>query len=348
MARPDFAFATPTHVFRAAAEPGVYRAEPGGGTIHLTPERQHVPDALRSPHLERAVTAWVLARGGRTLNLDGDPRPIGPADLDRPPAGPVQRLVTIAPSNAEIVGAMGATDLLVGAESSSDYPPVVLELPRLGPDLHVDVEALAALQPDLVLASLSVPGMERNVAALDALGVPMLVLAPTCLADIRADVLRVGRALSREPDAARVVAAMDERLAALRGAAGERPPVRVLLQWWPKPIFTPAAHCWSNEMIAAAGGVNVFADLPGQSAEVTAGQVAAADPEAIFLCWCGVPQAKLNPQRVLREPALAGVSAVRTGRVYPLDEALVGRPGPRVVEGTARMAEALHAVRAAG
>ena len=348
MAKPDSAFRTASQTVRATEQPGVYRAEPAGALLRLGVERQEVPAALLDPAMRRAVAAWVIARGGRTLHLNGRREAIRPEALDRPPAGPVRRLVSIAPSNAEIVGALGAAQRLVGTESSSDFPPEVLRLPRLGPDLAVDLEALAALQPDLVLASLTVPGMERNVAGLDALGLPMLVTAPRSLADIRSDIRRIGAALDGTAGdsaarAAAVVAAMDAELAALHAQARGRPPVRVFLQWWHEPMFTPGAACWSNELIEAAGGVNVFRDLPAQSAQVAPEAVVAADPEVIFLAWCGVPFDKLRPERVLRRRELAGISAIRAGRVYPVDEALLGRPGPRVVQGVAAMAAAIRA-----
>jgi iron complex transport system substrate-binding protein len=254
----------------------------------------------------------------------------------------VRRLVSTAPSNAEITGALGATGLLVGCESSSDWPPEVRSLPRLGPDLAVDMEALARLEPDLVLASLTVPGMERNVAALERLGLPYLVLAPQNLGEILGDLLRVGTALGLGERAQALATELRARLAALRAEAAAREPLPVYLEWWPKPMFTPGAACWSNELIALAGGRNVFAALPGQSAEIAPEQVAAADPAVIFVAWCGVPFEKLNVERVLNREGLAGVRAIRERRVYPIDESLLGRPGPRVVEGIAAMARAIR------
>ncbi|MCZ6646318.1 MAG: cobalamin-binding protein [SAR324 cluster bacterium] len=345
MARPDYAFRTSTHTFFAAPEEGGYRSEPDGHQLRLSLEEQTIPDALLNEELQRAAMAWVIARGGRGLNLNGNKREIAPADLYRLPTGPVKRLVSIAPSNAEIVGALGATHLLVGVESSSDYPPQVLSLPRLGPDLHVDMQALADLQPDLVLASLSVPGMERNITALESLGLPYLVLAPRSLTDIREDMERVGQALGFQEGAARAIGHMDGELQRLRATHGGEPPLRVYLEWWPKPMFSPGRACWSNELIKIAGGRNVFGGLPAQSAEVQVADVVAADPEVIFVSWCGVPMDKLNPERVLKREGLETVSAVREGRVYAVDESLLGRPGPRVVQGITAMAEKLREAR---
>lgn len=347
MSRPRYAFKTLTHTWVETGTSGLYRAEPGGAELRLSLERQVLPPEVHTPELERIAAAWVIARGGRTLNLEGASGslrngPIAPEHLDRPARGTVRRLVSIAPSNAEIVGALGATDLLVGVESSSDFPPEVKALPRLGPDLAVDMEALAALKPDLVLASLCVPGMERNIAGLECLGVPYLVLAPQSLAEIRADILRVGAAIGFGNAAARVVADMDGRLEALRTRQQGRAPVPVYLEWWPKPMFTPGGACWSNELIALAGGRNVFADRPGQSTEVTPEEVTQANPDVIVVAWCGVPFDKLNVNRVLQREGLGGVSAVRHHRVHAVDESLLGRPGPRVVEGIEAIARAIQ------
>ena len=205
--------------------------------------------------------------------------------------------------------------------------------------MYVDAQAIAALKPDLVLANLSVPGMERNIAALAERSLPMMVLAPLSLGEIAGDVERVGHALGL--DARAQILAESIRTAQGVGQKAPGTPARVFIQWWPRPMISPARNCWSNDMLGLAGGANVFAHLPGQSAEVDAAQVRAADPEVILLSWCGVPGGKLDPARVLRNPELAGVAAVRSGRVYTLEEALVGRPGPRVVRGVARMAELL-------
>ena len=346
MSRPSTAFETARHIVSAGAAPGTYRVAGDDGLLRLSLEEQAVPPHLLDEPLERAVAAWVIARGGRRLNLNGQRRPLAPADLDRSPAGPVRRLVSIAPSNAEILGALGAVPLLVGVDSGSDYPPQVLSLPRLGQELAVDMSALAALQPQLVLASLSVPGMERNIAGLDRLGLPLMVLAPLTLDDICNDVLRVGRALQLDARAAQVVDGMRETLARLERERRGQAPLPVYLEWWPKPMFTPGDRCWSNEMLALACGVNVFRDRVGQSVQVQPSDVAAADPQVIFLSWCGVPTDKLDPQRVYSREGLQNVAAVRGGHVVPIDESLLGRPGPRVIEGIARLAQAIRQARA--
>jgi iron complex transport system substrate-binding protein len=307
---------------------------------------QHVDElGAEDPDLVHAVSAWLIARGARTINLRGaaDEQPIavgpiGPEHLGVDAAlrfeGP---LISICPSNAEAIWALGCFDRVIACEDSSDFPPEVESLERLGPDLGPDLDRMAELGA-LVVSSLSVPGMERNVTGLRARGVPQIVLAPRSIADVLSELERLGRALGVERRAAVVVADMREQIAALQRERRDRRPVRVYLEWWPRPMFTPGADCYSNELIALAGGVNVFAERPGSSLEITVADLLAADPEVCFVSWCGVAAEKLDVRRLIERPGLEQLPAARTGRVFPLDERFAGRPGPRMLEAARVMA----------
>jgi iron complex transport system substrate-binding protein len=304
------------------------------------------------PDLVHAVSAWLIARGARSINLrrteSDEPLAVGPITPeqlgvagDRRFAGP---LISICPSNAEAIWALGCFDRVIACEDSSDFPPEVAACERLGPDLGPDLDRIAELAAPadaLVVSSLSVPGMERNVTGLRARGVAQIVLAPRSIADVLAELERLGRALGAEQRAAVVVAEMREQIDDLRRAAAARSPVRVYLEWWPRPMFSPGADCYSNELIALAGGVNVFADRPGSSLEITTDEVLAANPEVCFISWCGVAADKLDVRRLIDRPGLETLSAAQAGRVFPLDERFAGRPGPRMLEAARVMAETI-------
>jgi iron complex transport system substrate-binding protein len=311
--------------------------------------------ASKSQTLVRSVTAWLLARGQRSIDLRSGGSilaqgTIAPEDLDTADVGgdgvaAASKVVTLAPSNAELVDALGVFDRVIATEDSSDHPPEIRFLPKLGPDLAPDLDRLASFEPALVLSSLTVPGMERNVVGLEARAIPQIVLAPRSLDDVMADVRRVGAAMGVAATADAVVANMrDERRALERRRQG--PPVRVYLEWWPRPMFTPGADCYSNELIALAGGVNVFADRPGASVEISAAELLEASPEVCFVSWCGVPADKLDPARLRRRDGLEALEAASCGRVYPLDERFSGRPGPRMLEAARRMEVAIRRARA--
>lgn len=257
------------------------------------------------------------------------------------------RVVSHTCSNTEIVCALGCADLLVGVDDHSDYPvEVVRGLPKIGPDLGVDVERVKQLDPDLVLTSLTVPGHERIVESLERAGLPILVLEPKSLADVYGDVERIAHALGVE-ERGRLLA--DEIRAGLarESVPASAPPI--LVEWWPKPVIVPGKRSWVTDMLAIAGAVNPWADRDCESTPVTDEEVLAAAPEAIVVSWCGVEPDKLRPDVVLGRNVWSTVPAIREGRVHCVPEAWMGRPGPRLVEGVrALRAIAKDAAGAAG
>jgi iron complex transport system substrate-binding protein len=284
------------------------------------------------------LQARLVDEGGRVLAQG----PFGSEDLGDPPApAPARTLVTLAPSNAEVVDALGAFDRVLACEDSTDHPPQAAALPRLGPDLGPDLDRVAALRPDLVVSSLSVPGMERIVTGLRARGVPQVVLAPRSVADVLEDLRRVGARLGLPERAEAVVAAMEDEIAALRRARPAKP-VRIYLEWWPRPMFCPGRDTYAQELVELAGGVNVFGDRPGASVRIEPEELVAADPELCFVSWCGVEEGKLDPEGLGQRPGLEALPAARAGRVYALDERFSGRPGPRMLEAARRMAAAIE------
>ncbi|MFV8749763.1 helical backbone metal receptor [Nannocystaceae bacterium ST9] len=325
------------------------------GWAELALTEQRVDAASRDdPDLVHAIACWLIARGQRRIALSDDrgervsDAPITPAELgvialERP----ASRLVSLAPSNLECIHALGGFDRVIACEDSSDFPEQVATLERLGPDLGPDLDRVAALAPDLVVASLTVPGMERVVTGLRARGLACVVLAPRSIADMLDDLARLGRLLAVEARAAALIVELEQQVAALARAAeaiGE--PARVYLEWWPRPMFSPGAACYSNELIRLAGGVNVFGDRPGSSVEIGVNELLAAAPEVCFVSWCGVAADKLDPHRLIERPGLETLTAAREGHVHPLDERFSGRPGPRMLEAARIMAAGIRRARA--
>ena len=300
------------------------------------------------PDLLYAARAWVAARGGRSVAVvDEEGRGISSGSFTiselGDPEGEARRVITLAPSNAELVDSLECFDRVIACEDSSDAPPEVARCERLGPDLGPDLDRIATLSPDLVFSSLTVPGMERIVTGLRARGVRQRVLAPRSLDDVVAEIAIAGADLGVQAKAAEVVEAFEAERGALR-AARRSAPARVYLEWWPRPMFTPGSRCFSNGLIELAGGINVFGDRPGASVEITAEALVAADPDVCFVSWCGVAIDKLDPDNLIRRPGLGALRAARAGRVFRLDERYAGRPGPRVLEAARIMARAIAAI----
>jgi iron complex transport system substrate-binding protein len=195
------------------------------------------------------------------------------------------RVVSLTCSNTEIVCALGCADSLVGVDDHSDFPEeVVRALPRVGPDLGVDAERVKALEPDLVLASLTVPGHERVVESIARAGLHHLAPEPTSLADVRADVLLIGAALGVPERASALAAELDDAFRPTP-VEGERP--RVMVEWWPKPVIVPGRRSWVTELIELAGGVNPLGERDVKSAPLSDDEAARLAPDAVVISWCG-------------------------------------------------------------
>ncbi len=256
------------------------------------------------------------------------------------------RVVSLACSNTEIVCALGAADLLVGIDDHSDFPvEVVGRLPRVGPDLNPDIDRVRALEPDLVLATLTVPGHERVVAELEAAGLPYLAPEPLSIADVYRDIRDIGRAIGREAEGERVARDLERSLAPLSPPV-ERP--SILVEWWPKPVIAPGRSSWVNELIERAGGRNPLGGEDIKSRPLTDAEVRAMAPDAFVLSWCGVAPEKVRPDVVYTNSEWQGLEALRERRVFCVPEAFLGRPSPRLAEGYRALCTVVEAVSVGG
>ena len=242
-------------------------------------------------------------------------------------------------SNTEIVAALGAADCLIGCDDDSDFPvDVVSRIPKLGRDLDLRVDEVIAMKPDLVLTSLTVPGHERIVEAIQAAGIATLVCDPLSLADIYDDIRRIAAALGIAKRGEQLIADMQAAMPDRRNLDGPR----VLIEWWPKPVIAPTRQAWATDLIELAGGVNPWGHIEAKSSPLSDEQVMATPPDVIAMSWCGVKVANYRPDVVRRRPGWEQVPAVRNARIVAISEAFLGRPGPRVVEGYRQLRAAIE------
>ncbi|HEU0198280.1 MAG TPA: helical backbone metal receptor [Nevskiaceae bacterium] len=242
-------------------------------------------------------------------------------------------------SNTEIVCALGCAGQLVGVDADSDFPPeAVAGLPKPGRDLDLDAVAVRALKPDLVLTSLTVPGHEKVVAALQAAGVATLVCDPQSLEDVYGDIRRIAAVLGVPERGAAMVARMEAQMPAVEPPR-KRP--SVLIEWWPKPVITPTRRSWATDLVRRAGGRNPWADVEAKSTPLETAQAVAADLDVIVMSWCGVSVDHYRAEIVRRRAGWEAIPAVQHNRIFAISEAFLGRPGPRLVEGYRQLRRAL-------
>ncbi|MEC5423723.1 cobalamin-binding protein [Virgibacillus sp. C22-A2] len=253
------------------------------------------------------------------------------------------RVVSICPSNTEVMEYLGKIDLLVGIDDFSDWPESVLQLPKMGPDLSIDMEKVAALQPDLVLASLSVPGMEKNIDALDEKKLPYIILDPNSLEEIAGDIKKVAVALGDEAlGEKRANDFLTEVESYRKKASNLQDKPTLYWEWWPKPVFTPGSVNWLTEISTLAGAENIFATEETASVQTDWEDVKQRDPDHICMVWVGIKEEKMNPKLVIKRPGWDQMKAIQSGNIHVLEESLFCRPSPRLLEGLRKLVETIR------
>ena len=254
-----------------------------------------------------------------------------------PPAkSPAARVVSLAPSITEIVYALGAGDRLVGVCAQCDYPPAAARLPRVGGYLVPSVEAVVAARPDVVLVVPS-PGNRDAVRAVEQAGVRVVVVQDRTLADLWASMRAVAATLGRGEAGEHLVADVQGRLEAVRGRVAGLPPRRVLLVVGHTPLVVAGRGTLQDELVAAAGGVNIAADAGGVWPQISLELVVARAPEVIVDAAMGTEEGRHD-----LFAGLATVPAVRDGRVVAFAGEAIFRAGPRVPEAARELAAAIH------
>jgi iron complex transport system substrate-binding protein len=258
-------------------------------------------------------------------------------------AGPAQRIVSLAPSNTEILFAIGAGSQVVGRDSFSDYPAQAKPLADIGGSMgNYNTEAIVALHPDLVLAGeINTPDL---VASLQKLGLSVFYLPnPTTLDGLYANLTTVGSLTGHTAQAAALISSLKVRVAAVDAkvaAASSHPSVYYELDATdPTKPYTAGPGTFVDLLIARAGGTNFGATLKDAWAQISLEQLVVGDPSIVVL---GDSAYGVTPDSFASRPGLAGLAAVKNMQVYPFDDNLVSRPGPRLVDGLEALAKLIH------
>ena len=259
-------------------------------------------------------------------------------------ARPAQRVVSLAPHVTELLFAAGGGGRVVGAVTYSDYPKQAQSIPRIGDNKALDLERIVALHPDLIVAWRH-GNAARQMDRLQALGIPIFFSEPKHLADIAANIDKLGALLGTQASAKTASDAFTRDIAQLRERYAQRPSVSVFYQVWDDPLMTLNRDNVFDEVIGLCGGVNVFAAEKPRVPTISTEAVLAANPEAIVTSTPGATK----PDRLL--PALerwkrwSSLTAVARGNLFGIDGDLINRPTPRIAIGAGELCRDLEVVR---
>lgn len=252
---------------------------------------------------------------------------------------PARRIAALSPSSLEILAALGCDDRIVLRGRRADYPPRLKSLPAAD-GLTLAVEHIAGFTPDLVVLAHGAP---RGIVALSALHVPVAVFEPTRVAHVYRDIDALGRLCGASEARRRgLIEGLRRRVDAVAARVAKRPRPRVYVEIDgadPLKPWTIGRGSFLADLVAQAGGSNIFDRLPRAYLQVNAEEVLAAKPDVIVLAGGAAQKA----DSLRRRPGWGALAAVASGRIIDtIDADLLSRPGPRLAAGIEALAAVLH------
>jgi iron complex transport system substrate-binding protein len=259
---------------------------------------------------------------------------------------PARRIISLVPAVTEMLYAIGAGPRVVAVSSYDSYPPEVKSLPNVGALLDPNVERILTLKPDLVVLYGSQDDLKRQ---LTRAGIGIFDYRHAGLADITSTLRDVGRRVGAAQKADAVATQIERDIDGIRAKVRAAPAPRVLLVFGRerlalRGIYASGGVGFLNDMLRAAGGVNVFEDVKTQAVQATTEQILARRPDVILEVRganSDFPTGERAAETAVWQP-LGSVPAVKNGRVLFLFDDRLVIPGPRVAEATRLMARALH------
>jgi iron complex transport system substrate-binding protein len=258
------------------------------------------------------------------------------------PQGTPQRIVSLVPSVTEMLFAMGAGSRVIGVSNFDRYPPETQSRTKVGGLIDPDVERILSLKPDLLI----VYGTQDDLRMqMQRAGIPMFLYEHSGMADITSTIRAVGRRIGSSSTADAVADRIETDIAGTRRRVAGRTRPKTLLVFGRdaetlRGIYASGGIGFLHDMLEAAGGTNVFADVKRQSIQATSELVLARAPDAIV--EIGADTSSSTGRNLRAWDVLASVPAVRAHRTYILAGDGMMNPGPRIAESVRRMAEVLH------
>ena len=258
-----------------------------------------------------------------------------------------QRIISLIPAITEMLFALGVGDRVVAVGNFDHHPPEIEKLPRVGALLDPDLERILSLRPDLV----TVYGSQTDLRAqLERARVPIFVYSHAGLADVTKTILELGDRVGRAERARELTADIERTLGTVRQRVSGLPRPRTLIVFSRESlalrgIYASGGYGFVHDMVTAAGGDNLFADLKQQAVQATTELIIGRRPEVILELRAEPLAAEQHVRELATWTQLSSVPAVRNRRVHIIADPRVVIPGPRVGEGVGVLADAIHRQR---
>ncbi|MFT4776083.1 MAG: iron complex transport system substrate-binding protein [Oleispira sp.] len=253
---------------------------------------------------------------------------------------PVKRIVSLMPHATELLFEVGAGEHIVGAVQYSDYPEAAKNIPRVGGYSALNIEAIVALQPDLLIAWPE-GNRSRELERLKALGLPILVSDPRTFENIANALAVYGKITGKNSQAAMALAAFNEKLTYLRDTYSQQETISVFYQVWNAPLMTQNGNTFISRAIELCGGNNIFSDLPMTNPQVSIESILVQNPQVIVASGMG----QARPEWLDEWRQYTTLQAVKKDHLFHILPELFQRPTSRFLIGTEQLCQAMAQAR---
>ena len=253
---------------------------------------------------------------------------------------PAQRIITLTPHATELMFAVGAGQQVVGAVDYSDYPADAEKIPRVGGYSGLNIEAILALQPDVIIYWPE-GNPAREIQRLQQLKMPLYASDPNSFADIVSSLERYGEISGNTAKGQQAAAQFRQRLNALQQRYSGVRTLRVFYQVWHQPLVTQSGDTFISRVLELCGGENIFANLPIRSPQISEEAVLAENPDVIIASGMG----EARPEWLDHWRRYAQLKAVKNNHLYHVHPDILHRPTPRLLDGAEQVCRILEQVR---
>lgn len=235
-------------------------------------------------------------------------------------------VISLSPATTEILFAVGAGDMVVADTYFCDYPEQAKKIAKVGSFTDIHFEKITSFKPDLVLSSTIV--QTRIYKTLQKMNINVVHFDPRSIQDIIESIQTIGQLVHHEKEAVNIVNQMQKEIETLIESQPKQKKNVYIEEWYEPPMYSGN---WVPELVQLAGGAYPFSLKNGVSKETPENELLKFDPEYIFVSYCGYGT-KSDTQKIFQRKNWQNVSAIKNKKVFPLNESILNRPGPRILQ----------------
>jgi iron complex transport system substrate-binding protein len=288
--------------------------------VGCAPEKE-VENPVVEPAQETPVELSITDDFGNTITLEKA----------------AERIVSLAPSNTEILFAIGAGDAVIGVTTYDDFPLEVLEIEKIGDFNGINLERIIELQPDLVVNYGD--GITEETQRLVEAGITIVGFEPESIEEIVETINRIGVLTGKSKEADALVKEMLNKEAELLVKIEGLDKKKVFYEIWHEPLMAAGPGSFVDQLITLAGGTNIASDAESEYPQFDLEQLIERNPE-VYLTANDLPEKTADS--IKQRPGFENLDAVKNNQIYLLDGNILSRPGPRIIQALELLIEAIH------